>query len=201
MMLGADAVAVSNTALQAIGCLGMRACNTNNCPVGIASMKDHLRAKLEIDKSAKQLYNYFRSTAELIQVIARACGHADANDFDFNDLSTYHREIHYLMGIPYAGLMKPGEGKPHRSCAARYIAGGIPPVFKVEQNGTVDYYLVKGAGGKAKYDELFSIIVERVSLEGQAYQVDDWKVIEIDDLSEIKRLSQGGLPNPPMCSF
>ena len=66
MMLGADAVAVSNTALQAIGCLGMRACNTNNCPVGIASMKDHLRAKLEIDKSAKQLYNYFRSTAELI---------------------------------------------------------------------------------------------------------------------------------------
>lgn len=201
MMLGADAVAVSNTALQAIGCLGMRACNTNNCPVGIASMKDHLRAKLEIDKSAKQLYNYFRSTAELIQVIARACGHADANDFDFNDLSTYHREIHYLTGIPYAGLMKPGEGKPHRSCAARYIAGGIPPVFKVEQNGTVDYYLVKGAGGKAKYEELFSIIVERVSLEGQAYQVDDWKVIEIDDLSEIKRLSQGGLPNPPMCSF
>ena len=39
MMLGADAIAVSNSALQAIGCLGMRACSSNNCPVGIATQK------------------------------------------------------------------------------------------------------------------------------------------------------------------
>ena len=37
MALGADAIAVSNSAIQAIGCLGMRACHTNNCPVGIAT--------------------------------------------------------------------------------------------------------------------------------------------------------------------
>ena len=34
MALGADGIAVSNAAIQAIGCLGMRACHTNNCPVG-----------------------------------------------------------------------------------------------------------------------------------------------------------------------
>ena len=37
LALGADAIAVSNAAMQAIGCLGMRACNTDNCPVGIAT--------------------------------------------------------------------------------------------------------------------------------------------------------------------
>lgn len=37
LALGADAIAVSNTAIQAIGCLGMRACHTDNCPVGIAT--------------------------------------------------------------------------------------------------------------------------------------------------------------------
>jgi glutamate synthase domain-containing protein 2 len=37
LAMGADGVAISNSALQAIGCLGMRACNTNNCPVGIAT--------------------------------------------------------------------------------------------------------------------------------------------------------------------
>ncbi|MEX1368961.1 MAG: glutamate synthase-related protein, partial [Nannocystaceae bacterium] len=42
MALGADAIAISNSALQAIGCLGMRACHTNNCPVGIATQKPHL---------------------------------------------------------------------------------------------------------------------------------------------------------------
>jgi len=43
MALGADAIAVSNSAIQAIGCLGMRACHINSCPVGIATQKPHLR--------------------------------------------------------------------------------------------------------------------------------------------------------------
>lgn len=104
LMLGADAIAVSNSALQAIGCLGMRACNTNNCPVGIATMKDHLRARIEIEKSAKQLYNYLTATNDLIKVIARACGYADVNQFNYDDLSTYNYDIHRLTGIGYAGI-------------------------------------------------------------------------------------------------
>jgi methylamine---glutamate N-methyltransferase subunit C len=104
MMLGADAVAVSNSALQAIGCLGMRACNTNNCPVGIATQKDHLRARLEIEKSAKQLNNFFRATNDLIKVVARACGHDDFSKFNQNDLSTFDYDIHRLTGISYAGV-------------------------------------------------------------------------------------------------
>ena len=104
MMLGADAVAVSNSALQAIGCLGMRACHTNNCPVGIATQKDNLRARLEIEKSAKQLQNFFEATNELIKVIARACGHDDVNKFHQGDLSTFDYDMHRLTGIPYAGV-------------------------------------------------------------------------------------------------
>ncbi len=104
LMLGADAVAVSNAAIQAIGCLGMRACNTNNCPVGIATMKDHLRARLEIEKSAKQLYNFFTATNELMKVIARACGYDDFAKFNADDLSTFDYDMHRLTGIRYAGV-------------------------------------------------------------------------------------------------
>lgn len=107
MMLGADAIAVSNSALQAIGCLGMRACNTNNCPVGIATQKDHLRARIEIEKSAKQLYNFFHASNELIKVVARACGHDAVSKFNFNDLSTYNYDMHRLTGINYAGVNHP----------------------------------------------------------------------------------------------
>lgn len=105
MMLGADAVAVSNAALQAIGCLGMRACDTNNCPVGIATQKNHLRQRLIIEASAQQLANYLEATNELIKVIARACGHAATRYFSFDDLSTYNRDMHYLTGIAYAGVI------------------------------------------------------------------------------------------------
>jgi glutamate synthase domain-containing protein 2 len=66
MALGADAVAVSNSALQAVGCLGMRACHANNCPVGIPTQQPGLRRRLEIDKSAMRLARFFASSAELM---------------------------------------------------------------------------------------------------------------------------------------
>ncbi len=104
LMLGADAVAVSNSALQAIGCLGMRACGSNNCPVGIATQKESLRSRLLIESSAKQLYNYFDATNDLIKVISRSCGYDDITKFNSTDLSTYNHEMHQLTGINYAGI-------------------------------------------------------------------------------------------------
>ena len=103
MMLGADGVAISNAALQAIGCLGMRACRTNNCPVGIATQKKSLRSRLIVDKSAEQLFNFFTATRELIKVVARSCGHSDIQKFSLEDLSTLDYEMHRLTGIQYAG--------------------------------------------------------------------------------------------------
>jgi glutamate synthase domain-containing protein 2 len=103
LMMGADAIAVSNSALQAIGCLGMRACGTNNCPVGIATQKESLRSRLIIDSSAKQLHNYFDATNNLIKVISRACGYDDVSKFQQSDLSTFDSEMAKLTGINYAG--------------------------------------------------------------------------------------------------
>jgi glutamate synthase domain-containing protein 2 len=104
MALGADAIAVSNAAIQAIGCLGMRACHTNNCPVGIATQKPHLRQRLKIEKGAEQLNNFFCASTELMQVMARACGHDHLNKFCIDDLTTWDREMAHLTGIAYGGL-------------------------------------------------------------------------------------------------
>ncbi|MCL7971353.1 MAG: glutamate synthase-related protein, partial [marine benthic group bacterium] len=99
LALGADGVAISNSALQAIGCLGMRACHTNHCPVGIATQKETLRARLIIDASARRLANYLGATAELMQVLARACGHDRLSGFELRDLTTWSREISDLTGV------------------------------------------------------------------------------------------------------
>ena len=104
MMLGADAVAVSNAALQAIGCLGMRACGSNNCPVGIATQKESLRSRLIVEQSAKQLANFFGASNDLMKVIARSCGYSSFKEFNFNDLSTLDHQMHMLTGIKYAGI-------------------------------------------------------------------------------------------------
>ncbi len=104
MALGADGVALSNAAIQAIGCLGMRACHTNNCPVGIATQKPHLRARLPIDLAAARLQRFFESAVELMKVLARACGHDALGKFSVDDLTTFNRNIANLAGIAYGGV-------------------------------------------------------------------------------------------------
>ena len=107
MALGADGIAIANSAMQSIGCVAARICNTNNCPAGIATQKKDLRQKLNVEKSAQQLNNFFSASTELMQVMARACGHHHINQFNKDDLATWHREMAYLSGVKYGGFMVP----------------------------------------------------------------------------------------------
>ncbi len=104
LALGADAIAVSNSAMQAIGCIGMRACHTDNCPVGIASQKKDLRLRLIIDDAAARLARFFEASVELMAVLARACGHDSLSGFTIDDLTTFDRTIADLAGVPWGGV-------------------------------------------------------------------------------------------------
>lgn len=104
LALGADAVAVSNAAMQAIGCIAMRACHTNNCPVGIASQKPHLVSRIVVENSARQLANFFAASVELMQVMARACGHDHLSKFNIDDLTTWKKDMAELSGVAFGGV-------------------------------------------------------------------------------------------------
>lgn len=103
MALGADGIAVANSAMQAIGCVAARMCNSNNCPAGIATQKKELRQRLDIEHSAQRLERYFAASVELMQVMARACGHDHLSQFNIDDLTSWKREVSDLSGIRYAG--------------------------------------------------------------------------------------------------
>ncbi|MBT8060232.1 MAG: FMN-binding glutamate synthase family protein, partial [Gammaproteobacteria bacterium] len=107
MALGADAVAVSNAAIQAIGCIGMRACHSNNCPVGIATQKPHLRGRLPVDVAAERLDRFFRASVELMTVLARAAGHDHLGRFETGDLTTFKADMARLTGIAFGGVLEP----------------------------------------------------------------------------------------------
>jgi len=104
MALGADGVALANSAIQSIGCVAARMCNTNNCPSGVATQKPELRKLLDIDKSANQLKNFFTASTELMKVMARACGHDHLGGFNPNDLTTWKKDMAELTGIKFAGI-------------------------------------------------------------------------------------------------
>ncbi len=107
MALGADGIAASNAAIQTIGCIGMRACHTNNCPVGIATQKPHLRARLPVEIAAERLARFFIAAVELMTVLARAAGHSHLSKFSVDDLTTFKTDVANLTGVAYGGVGEP----------------------------------------------------------------------------------------------
>ncbi len=104
LALGADGVALANSAIQAIGCVGARICNSNNCPTGIATQKPELRARLDIEKSARQLETFLNASTDLMRVMARACGHDHLDQFNRDDLATLDWSMAQLSGVPFSGF-------------------------------------------------------------------------------------------------
>ncbi len=104
LALGADGVALSNSAMQAIGCIGARMCNTNQCPAGVATQDPKLRKRIDVDASAERLHRFLDASVHLMQVMARACGHHHLNQFEPRDLTTWKQEMAALTGIRFAGV-------------------------------------------------------------------------------------------------
>ena len=52
----------------------------------------------------KRLERFLRSSAELMCVMARACGRSHVREFCLDDLTTWKREMADLSGIPFAGV-------------------------------------------------------------------------------------------------
>jgi len=107
MALGADGVAISNSAMQAVGCVAARMCNSNNCPAGIATQKPELRARLDVDAASQRLGTFFDASVELMQVMARACGHDHLSKLEKRDLATWNDKMAKLTGITYSGFATP----------------------------------------------------------------------------------------------
>jgi glutamate synthase domain-containing protein 2 len=103
LCLGADGIALANSAIQAVGCIGARMCNSNNCPAGIATQKPELRALLDVDEGAQRLARFLSASVQLMQILARACGHHDLQDFALRDLTTWQSAMAKLTGISFAG--------------------------------------------------------------------------------------------------
>ncbi len=93
LALGADAVAISTSALIAIGCQQYRVCNSGKCPMGIATQDPELRRRLDIEQAAESLANFLRVSTEELKDFARLTGNNDVHALAVSDLCTTSSEI------------------------------------------------------------------------------------------------------------
>ncbi|MCX6567520.1 MAG: glutamate synthase-related protein [Candidatus Aminicenantes bacterium] len=102
LALGADVVAIGTAALMAIGCQQYRICDTGRCPVGIATQDPGLRARFNVDESARWLANFLRVSTEELKDFARLTGNDDVHKLSVRDLATTNSEISGNTSIEHA---------------------------------------------------------------------------------------------------
>ena len=138
-MLGAEEYALGTAALVAMGCLMVRQCHSNTCPVGITTQKPELRAKFEgtVDK----VVNLFSFVAEEVREILAQLGFTKLDDIiGRSDLLTQvNRGGEDLVDLDLNTLL------------AQADSGGKPRIFSLparnEVPGTLDEQMLKDAHG------------------------------------------------------
>ncbi len=106
LAMGADAVAIASAGLIAAACQQYRICGTGNCPVGIATQKPELRARLKVDAAAQRVANFLNVSLEELKMFARTTGHSSVHDLNVSDLVTLNRDIAEYTNIPHAGMSR-----------------------------------------------------------------------------------------------
>jgi len=89
----------------------------------------------------------------------------------------------------YFGVMKPGKGKIHRSCAVLCISGGIPPVLATtDENNISEYYLITDTSGKPIHKDILPHIGKPSMLTGTIVQLEDWYQLQlnVNDIVDLK---------------
>ena len=82
MAIGADLCYSARAMMMAVGCIQALQCNTNTCPVGVATQDRELMKGLDIEDKATRMYNFHKKTMHNLSELISATGVKSHRDFD-----------------------------------------------------------------------------------------------------------------------
>jgi methylamine---glutamate N-methyltransferase subunit C len=128
LAMGADAVAIGQGMLMALGCnsdtyfqhgglhsaaadyaaLGTSAgfchhCHTGKCPVGVTTQDTLLEQRVQPDEGSRRVRNYLKTLNMELTTIARACGKQNVHHLEPEDLVALTVEAAAMARVPLAG--------------------------------------------------------------------------------------------------
>lgn len=74
LALGADAVNAARAFMLSLGCIQARECNSNTCPVGVATQNKSLVAGLDPQEKSVRVYNYHKGVIHEVKELLAALG-------------------------------------------------------------------------------------------------------------------------------
>lgn len=82
MAIGADLVYSARAMMMAVGCIQALQCNTNTCPVGVATQDRDLMKGLDVGDKATRMYNFHKKTMHILSELISATGVKSHRDFN-----------------------------------------------------------------------------------------------------------------------
>lgn len=82
MAIGADLVYSARAMMMAIGCIQALQCNTNTCPVGVATQDRDLMKGLDVEDKGTRMYNFHKKTMHILSELISATGVKSHRDFN-----------------------------------------------------------------------------------------------------------------------
>jgi glutamate synthase domain-containing protein 2 len=130
---GADICNSARGFMFALGCIQARRCNTNHCPVGIATQNPGLVRGLEVSDKAERVAAYHQNSMDAFRELLGAAG------LDHPDELTpwhIHRRVDQTQVLSYGKIFEPldpGEllAKPYPSDYQDWMDRASPDSFKV----------------------------------------------------------------------
>ena len=139
LAMGADAVAIASAGLIAAACQQYRICGSGNCPVGIATQKPELRARLKVDAAAQRVANFLNVSLEELKTFARVTGNTSVHGLSMDNLVTTNRDIAEYAGIRHVGQPNPAvneekilEKKKEDTAMSKYKCKVCGEIFEVK---------------------------------------------------------------------
>jgi glutamate synthase domain-containing protein 2/glutamate synthase domain-containing protein 3 len=122
-ILGAEEYNFGTIAIMTIGCVYVRQCHLNTCPVGIATQDERLRAKFK--GSPENIINFFNGVAEEVRQIMARLGVRTLNELVGQTKSLRQRHVAHHPKANTLDLGKmladvaPGDDSPRRCTRTR----------------------------------------------------------------------------------
>jgi glutamate synthase (NADPH/NADH) large chain len=151
-MMGAEEFGIGTTSLVAMGCIMVRQCHSNTCPVGICTQDENLRKKFT--GTSDKVVNLFTFIAQEVREILARLGFKTLNEIVGRTdlLKQVSRGISNLDDLDLSPLLvqaDPGENK--RYCTTNSI-NEVPPTLDEKI-----YEDIKSSIGKGKLESSYEI--------------------------------------------
>ncbi|MDE8344835.1 MAG: glutamate synthase large subunit [Acidocella sp.] len=150
-MLGAEEFGIGTASLVAMGCIMVRQCHSNTCPVGVCTQDEALRAKFE--GSPEKVINLFSFIAEDVRGILASLGFRSLKEIIGHTelLHQVSRGADYLDDLDLNPILAQADPGPHARYCTRIGRNEVPETLDAQMIADAQPFFENGEKMQLQY--------------------------------------------------